>query len=315
MRRTLTTLTAALFCILTASAQNNMDQHARQHAGQHSGHHADRQHFDQHFGVHFGTSDRDGHDRDFGYRSDYRHRRGIHMDTGVFFHRYSGGRMFLDVVHLKNGSEIIGVITDLVPGEDLRLTTYDGSTYLYDLDEVSMITKRYGRWSNAYRRQMRNDGRFNNSRGYFGIAEMGVGALFGTENIRPSLTIINGYRVCPQFAVGLGTGINWYEGSGEFTVPVFLHIRSDFFNSTRSPFLALNIGGQFSFERNRYESERHEGLVVEPSFGYGFNIGPHQRLNISLGIALETYKYWYKYDNAMYDDVDAGLNLKIGYAF
>lgn len=299
-----------------------MDQHARQHAELHSRQHAeqnsgshpyrrDRQHFDQHFGVLFGTSDR--HDHDHRYRGTLRS--GIYMDTGLHFHRHSGGRMFLDVVHLKNGSEIIGVITDLVPGENLRLTTYDGSSYLYDLDEVSMITKRYGRWSNAYRRQMRNDGRFNNSRGYFGIAELGVGAMFVTENIRPSLTIINGYRVCPQFAVGLGTGVNWYEASGEFTVPLFLHVRSDFFNSTRSPFLALNIGGQFSFDRRRYESDIHEGLVIEPSFGYGFNVGPHQRLNVSLGIALETYKWWYNYDNAMYNDVDAGLNLKIGYAF
>ena len=299
MRRTFITLIAAVACIMTASAQDNMDQHSRQH-------------FDQHFGVHFGTSGRPSPD----HGHHYSHKSGIHMNTGLFFHRNSGRRIFLDLVHLKNGSEIIGVITSLVPGESLMMTTFDGSTHVYDLDEVTMVSKRYGRWSNAYRRQMRNYGDFNNSRGYFGTVELGVGALFYSENIRPSITIINGYRVCPQFAVGLGVGMNYYAGSSEFGVPVFLHVRSDFFNRDKSPFLALNIGGQISLDGGDYDT--HDGIIVEPSFGYGFNVGPHQRMNVSLGIALDMYNERYRYHDGSYrydTEVDAGPCLKIGYSF
>ena len=96
MKRAFTALIATLVCFISASGQDIHDEHARQH---------DRQHFDQHFGVHFGTSDRgygSGHGRDHDRRPD------VHMDTDIIFHRYSGGRMILDVVQLKNGSEIIG---------------------------------------------------------------------------------------------------------------------------------------------------------------------------------------------------------------
>ena len=222
--------------------------------------------------------------------------------------------MFLDLVHLKNGSEIIGVVTSLIPGESLRMTTYDGSTHVYDLNDVTMITKRYGRWSRAYGKQIRNYGNFNNNRGYFGTVELGVGALFYTENIRPSLTIINGYRVCPQFAVGLGIGMNYYAGDSEFGIPIFLHVRSDFFNRDKTPFVALNVGGQISLEGG----DTHEGIVVEPSFGYGFNVGSHQRMNVSLGIAFDMYNELDRYYGDIYryyTEVDAGISLKIGYAF
>lgn len=303
MKQAFTALIAALVCFISASGQDIHDEHARQH---------DRQHFDQHFGVHFGTSDRgygSGHGRDHDRRPD------VHMDTDIIFHRYSGGRMMLDVVQLKNGSEIIGVITQMIPEKNIRLVTYDGSTYVYDLDEVMMTTKRYGRWSKEYRKAMLNDGHFNNDRGYFGIAEFGVAALFTTENIRPSLTVINGYRFCPQLAVGVGVGMNWYEGYGEFGIPIFMHVRSDFYNRSRSPFVALNIGGQFSLNGG---TDVHEGLIVEPSFGYGFNIdspGSHQRINISLGIAIDMYWEWSKYDNRIINDPDSGLILKVGYSF
>lgn len=324
MKRTLTTLIAVLLCIICASAQDITDQHTRQHTGEHARQHfgqddrnnsgrQDSQHFGQHFGVHFGTSDRGhgpGHGRDRGRRPD------VHMDTGIMFHRYPGGRMMLDVVHLKNGSEIVGVMTKMVPGESIRLVTYDGSTHVYGLDEVTMTSKRYGRWSREYRKAMLNDGNFNNDKGYFGIAELGVAALFTTENMRPSITVINGYRFYPQLAVGLGVGMNWYEGEGEFGIPVFLHVRSDFYNRSRSPFVALNIGGQFGIDDK--DDDTHEGYIIEPSFGYGFNIGPdwsHQRMNISVGIAFDMHKEWYRQENRIINEPDCGISLKVGYSF
>ena len=299
MKRTLAILVTAAACILNASAQPHTDQHTRQH-----------------FGVHFGISDRPHDDHLRPHDDRHRPRRSHEVYSDVHYYRPVGGRTLLDCVHLKNGSELVGLMTEMTPGESLRLLTYDGSTHVYDLDEVTAVTKRYGRWSNIYRKQFRNYGDFNNPKGYFGIAEFGASAMFYSENIRPSLTIINGYRFRPQFAVGLGVGLNYYEGDGDLTIPVFLHLRSDFFDGAKSPFLALNIGGQITLARGGYFI--HEGVVVEPSFGYGFNVGKNQRLNVSLGLAIESgeeksysHSYEQNYDTA----VDTGLTLRVGYSF
>ncbi len=214
----------------------------------------------------------------------------------------------IDIVHLKNGSQIHGIIIELVPTESLSLVTWDGSRYVFDMNEVEAITKEYGRWSRMYRRALRQStaGKFHKPRGYFGIAEIGVGAMFLSENIRVGATIINGYRFTPGFALGFGTGFHFYTGGAEYAIPLYLHVRSDFFNRARTPFFALNVGGQIQLTDD--VTDIHSGFFIEPSFGYGFNTGENQRCNISLGLALDMYNDDYRY-------MDAGLCLKFGYSF
>lgn len=46
-----------------------------------------------------------------------------------------------DVVYLKNGSIIRGVIIEQVPGVSLKIKTKDGSVFFYKMEEVDKITK------------------------------------------------------------------------------------------------------------------------------------------------------------------------------
>ncbi len=48
---------------------------------------------------------------------------------------------YREVVHLKNGSVIKGVIIEQVPNESLKIQTADGSLFVYKMSEVSKITK------------------------------------------------------------------------------------------------------------------------------------------------------------------------------
>ena len=54
------------------------------------------------------------------------------------------------------------------------------------------------------------------------------------ELMKPdNATIINGYRILPQFAIGVGIGLQGYAiDYGEMTIPIFAHLRSDFLNGT-----------------------------------------------------------------------------------
>ncbi len=48
---------------------------------------------------------------------------------------------YQEVVHLKNGSEIRGVVIEQIPNQSLKIETADGSIFAYSMDEVAMITK------------------------------------------------------------------------------------------------------------------------------------------------------------------------------
>ena len=46
-----------------------------------------------------------------------------------------------DVVYLKNGSIIRGDIIEMIPGETVKITTLDGSMFVYDYAEIEKFTK------------------------------------------------------------------------------------------------------------------------------------------------------------------------------
>jgi len=46
-----------------------------------------------------------------------------------------------DVVYLKNGGVIRGVIVEQVPGETLKIKTRDGNVFVYAFDEVEKLTR------------------------------------------------------------------------------------------------------------------------------------------------------------------------------
>ena len=48
---------------------------------------------------------------------------------------------FTDVVYLKNGSIIRGVIVEQVPNQSLKIRTFDKSVFVYKFDEIEKITK------------------------------------------------------------------------------------------------------------------------------------------------------------------------------
>jgi len=46
-----------------------------------------------------------------------------------------------DVVYLKNGSIIRGVIIEQIPNKTLKIRTTDGNVFVYNMDEITRITK------------------------------------------------------------------------------------------------------------------------------------------------------------------------------
>ena len=51
------------------------------------------------------------------------------------------GQQLEDVVYLKNGSIIKGVIVEQIPGESVKLETRDGNVFVFTMLEIAKITR------------------------------------------------------------------------------------------------------------------------------------------------------------------------------
>ena len=227
-----------------------------------------------------------------------------------------------DVVYLKNGSVIRGIIIEQVPNESLKIQTRDGNLFVYNFADIQKMAKEmpaYEQKSYSSSTVYKNVNQipqktFNKPKGYFGLVELGFAPSVNSyETLRISATVINGYRVLPQFAVGVGVGLQGYAlDFGEMTIPIFAHLRSDFLNRSASPFVAFNIGYNLSVLGGYYG-----GLMMEPSLGASFNVGSKYRMTAGLGFAVDRvqgYLYSY-YGSYLIKDWAFALNIKIGFSF
>ena len=48
---------------------------------------------------------------------------------------------YVDVVYLKNGSIIKGIILEQIPNQTIKIETADGSIFVYDMNRVTKITR------------------------------------------------------------------------------------------------------------------------------------------------------------------------------
>lgn len=221
-----------------------------------------------------------------------------------------------DVVYFKNGSIIRGIIIEQVPYESLKIQTKDGSVFVVDIDDVQKMTKElpFSERNNDKKFRSKAEIKFNKPRGYFGLVQLGLApSVNGYESLRVGATIINGYRVLPQFAIGVGIGLQFYPiDASEVTLPIFAHLRSDFLNGKVSPFLAFNVGYNVSLSGGFYG-----GLMLEPTLGISFNVGKKYRMSAGLGLACDRVKYYIydKYNTYTLKDWALALNVKVGFSF
>lgn len=54
---------------------------------------------------------------------------------------FSQQNNLVDVVYLKNGSILRGIIIEQVPNEQIKLQTSDGSVFVYQTDEIEKIVR------------------------------------------------------------------------------------------------------------------------------------------------------------------------------
>lgn len=149
---------------------------------------------------------------------------------------------YQDVVHLKNGTVVRGVIVEHVPDESVRIRTLDGSVWVFDYEEVARITRE----------------------------EMGgVSGLGARRSTDGSAAFPRGTQLVSGVLSFSSQGGDLYEnfdGDGITTVSI---VPSVFYFVTPS----IGIGGDLSLTRQSQGDFSNTVWGAGPKAGYFFNSG------------------------------------------
>lgn len=166
-----------------------------------------------------------------------------------------------------------------------------------------------------------------------GFATIGMGEVSNTSF---GIAMINGYRLNEQIFIGLGVGIGYANEvwsvekvdnytnvkKGEsYPVPIFINGKYSLSTSKIAPYVSANVG--YTLDINEYIKDA-PGLMIEPAFGFDFNLNDTQFAYVQLGLNIQHGEYYYQKD--VYDilgDWEIGtkeemfkaLSIRIGFSF
>ncbi|WP_016777578.1 hypothetical protein [Anaerophaga thermohalophila] len=211
---------------------------------------------------------------------------------------------YQDVIYLKDGSIIRGIIVEQVPNRTLKIETADKNVFVYEMDEVERIRKEAIQESNK-----RESSGLKN--GYRGIAEVGYGFAVGDYGLdRIMVNFVNGYQLNPHFFFGVGTGLRYYsEADNAMVVPFFADFRTYFMDRNFSPNIGIGIG--YSFEAS--EGFEGLGLLFNPSVGVDFEVGNDLFMNVGMAYEMQRIEFEY-YGRSTFENSGA-ISLNVGVLF
>lgn len=192
-----------------------------------------------------------------------------------------GQEGYEEVVYLKNGSVIRGVIIEQIPNVSIKIETADRNIFVYKMEEIEKITKE--RISEQYQNNKKPANQGGGLEiGYKGIIELGYDIGVGDYGIdRIRLNIINGYQVNPYFSVGFGTGIRYFHEAEALYIPLFLDLRANILDKNVSPYVAIGTGYSM-----RVTNSFGGGFMLNPTVGATFKTSSKSSMNIGFGYDL-----------------------------
>ncbi len=211
---------------------------------------------------------------------------------------------YQDVVYLKNGSVIHGIIIEQVPNTSIKIETFDKNIFVFKMDEIEKITKEPAGKKDIEETKQPVDFKKKSDAAYAFTMETHIG--FGGERESGNGTsiathFINGVTINNQFSIGAGLGFDYttagyqanqakafYDYSSVyFSAMYFIDVRAFPIKDKISPLLILNYG---------YSSTLFTGYVTGKSF-FGVGVGTKFNFTQKLGLSLSAN---YKQQNFLY---------------
>ena len=226
---------------------------------------------------------------------------------------------YTEVVYLKNGSIIRGIVIEQVPNVSLKIKTADGSIFAYPMADVekivkeeTVITRNNNYPASSYNANYYNERRQARKtlRGYKGFVDLGY--LFDVSDNNANkfeISTTHGYQINNYFFVGGGLALDCFTDRDAVSIPVFANFRANFINKKITPF------GDFKFG---YAAGDLEGAYMSMAIGARFGLVKKMALNLRLEYSLQGFDDEYYYYYGGYYIESGALNsigLKIGFEF
>jgi hypothetical protein len=247
-----------------------------------------------------------------------------------------------DVVYLKNGSVIHGMIIETIPNQTIKIKTKDGNLFVYKMDEILKMTKESVQSFDNNNFEIKETGFTNITEIEIGVLDVGTGGN-GLGLLGLGLRTINGIQINKHFSIGLGIGFNWLPNYDLTTdiisqtpipsyslldLPVFLDFRYYLTSNKHSFFAFANFGysillssssmstaSQIDTSSNYYllptyyVSYSTDNYILSGGIMYGLGIG--YKLFISHNVAW-TISIGYNYTGTSITDNNTQYSYTIG---
>ena len=251
----------------------------------------------------------------------------------LVLHSSAHAQATVDVVYLKNGSVIRGMIIEQVPNESLKIQTRDGSVFVYAISEVEKITKEEDRATPEARGVQRSAQPSEYVRsGFVNTTSLGIGlgvgnysgtvqSTLGTSNLGGKnasnnyvrLETVNGLWMADGvISLGLGVGLEYYMkststysdviSSSHGQIPIFIDIRAIPIQGKLSPSFIIQAGYSIGVMPAKFEMPSYYGIMNDRIFMNGLEfaggVGLHTEVSSSVAFNVSVM---YDYQQLLYE--------------
>lgn len=239
----------------------------------------------------------------------------LFLCTFLFINDATAQIGYEDVVYLKNGSVIHGIIIEQIPNESVKIQTKDKSMFVFKMEEIDKIAKEKkpghagrGRGERQAKPAVADTEPYT---GYSLSIESHIGEGISDRNNQESTFathVINGIMVNGVFSVGAGVGLDLLNENKNYINNNNSHLHNNDYNpqfllfayyidvrafplhkSKISPLIILNYG----YSADMFSSVTSGGTLLNAGIGAKLKFSRRMGLNLSLN---------YKRQNLRFDD-------------
>lgn len=221
---------------------------------------------------------------------------------------------YREVVYLKNGSIIKGVVVEQIPSLSLKIKTSDGNLFTYSINEVERVEKEQitdesidRKAKHRQQNTLRGRTTKQKTRGYRGFVDFGyIESNSGSSSIEANTT--HGYQFNSFIFLGGGVGIDYGIDDDMVSMPIYSDFKVNFCRLKNTPFFDLKYGFIVSDK---------PGLYIAPALGVRFSLQNKKAVDIRVGYRFRE-KVSDENDYNLYQNsktISSGFSVKVGFEF
>ncbi len=199
-----------------------------------------------------------------------------------------GQSNYQDIVYLKNGGIIRGVILEQIPNQSIKIETNDRNVFVFPIGEIDRIAKEPILKNNQ-----------GKTKGKKVITELGYQIGIGDNAIdRLTVNLIPSYQFNPYLSLGIGAGVRHYFDAESTLLPVFIDLRATMLTTKVSPYFTFQAGYTLDLAHRHRFIPRYTkaallgskpsgiagvGPIIQPAIGVDFSLSRGKRMHVGLG--------------------------------